>query len=147
MKLRAAITSVWFALLLLFAIAIAMAAAQTTAPVRARPVALTAEQRVELVQPLLVSGWQLTPDRDALVKTFVRKNFVSAFGLMTQVAMQSEKLNHHPEWSNIYKTVRIYECVWGRGGGEAHRRVGVVYSHGYITSICVCGGRILSHGN
>jgi len=35
-------------------------------------------------------------------------NFVSAFGFMTQVAIIAEKLNHHPEWSNVYNRVRIY---------------------------------------
>ncbi|MDP1539267.1 MAG: 4a-hydroxytetrahydrobiopterin dehydratase [Moraxellaceae bacterium] len=35
-------------------------------------------------------------------------NFVSAFGFMTQVAIIAEKLNHHPEWSNVYNKVQIY---------------------------------------
>ena len=35
-------------------------------------------------------------------------NFVHAFGFMTKVAIAAEKMNHHPEWSNVYKTVEIY---------------------------------------
>lgn len=49
----------------------------------------------------------LAEDGDAIAKTFNFKNFVQAFGWMTQVAMHAEKLNHHPEWSNVYKTVEV----------------------------------------
>lgn len=42
-----------------------------------------------------------------LNKTFQFKNFVYAFSFMTRVAIQSEKMNHHPEWSNVYKTVTV----------------------------------------
>lgn len=57
--------------------------------------------------PLLSNGWMHEPKRDALTKTFQFKNFVEAFGWMTQVAIHAEKLNHHPEWSNVYKTVEV----------------------------------------
>ncbi|MGI9295399.1 MAG: 4a-hydroxytetrahydrobiopterin dehydratase [Pseudomonadales bacterium] len=43
-----------------------------------------------------------------LYRQVVCKDFVSAFGFMTQVALLAEKANHHPEWSNVYKTVDIY---------------------------------------
>ena len=42
-----------------------------------------------------------------LHKTFVFKNFTQAFGFMTQSAIVSEKMDHHPEWSNVYKTVEV----------------------------------------
>ncbi len=45
--------------------------------------------------------------RDAIQKTFVFANFVDAFGFMTRAAIWAEKWNHHPEWSNVYKTVDV----------------------------------------
>ena len=53
------------------------------------------------------AGWAKTGDRDAVQKTFRFKNFVEAFGFMTKAAIWAEKLNHHPEWSNVYKTVNV----------------------------------------
>lgn len=44
---------------------------------------------------------------NTLEKTFVFKDFVDAFAFMTRVAMLSEKMNHHPEWTNIYNVVTI----------------------------------------
>jgi 4a-hydroxytetrahydrobiopterin dehydratase len=42
-----------------------------------------------------------------LKKTFAFKNFTQAFGFMAQVAIEAEKMNHHPFWSNVYNTVSI----------------------------------------
>ena len=53
------------------------------------------------------AGWETVEGRDAVKKTFVFKNFIEAFGFMTQAALWAEKLNHHPEWSNVYKTVNV----------------------------------------
>ena len=47
------------------------------------------------------------------------KNFVEAFGFITQVAIISEKLNHHPEWSNVYSKVTI-ELTTHDAGGVTH---------------------------
>lgn len=44
---------------------------------------------------------------EKLHRIFVLNNFVQAFGFMTQTAIVAEKMNHHPEWSNVYKTVRV----------------------------------------
>ena len=44
-----------------------------------------------------LKGWREVERRDAISKTFVFTNFVEAFGWMTRVALQAEKLNHHPE--------------------------------------------------
>ena len=52
-------------------------------------------------------GWTTTPGRDAITKTFYFKNFNAAFGFMTRVAMVAEKLDHHPEWSNVYAKVEV----------------------------------------
>ncbi len=68
---------------------------------------LTDADRAEHLTPLLDNGWVHDAARDAITKTFVFKNFVQAFGWMTQMAIHAEKLNHHPEWSNVYKTVEV----------------------------------------
>lgn len=65
-----------------------------------------AEREIELA-PLLKNGWAMVDGRDAILKTFQFKNFVEAFGWMTRAAIWAEKWNHHPEWSNIYKTVNV----------------------------------------
>ena len=49
--------------------------------------------------------WQLVDGK--LEKTFVFKNFIQAFGWMTQVAMHAEKLIHHPEWFNVWNKVEV----------------------------------------
>ena len=49
--------------------------------------------------------WQWSGDK--LMRSFVFDNFVTAFGFMTQVALLAEKLDHHPNWSNIYNSVHI----------------------------------------
>ena len=55
----------------------------------------------------MANGWEMVEGRDAIKKTYVFGNFVEAFGFMSQTALQAEKLNHHPEWSNVYKTVVV----------------------------------------
>ena len=59
------------------------------------------------LEPLLNGGWSYLSDRDAITKKFIFLNFVEAFGWMCKAAIESEKLNHHPEWSNVYKTVEV----------------------------------------
>ncbi|KZY39253.1 4a-hydroxytetrahydrobiopterin dehydratase [Roseovarius sp. HI0049] len=63
--------------------------------------------RKTTLEPLLEAGWEMDDERDAINKTYEFKNFVEAFGFMTQCAMWAEKWNHHPEWSNVYKTVKV----------------------------------------
>ena len=72
--------------------------------------------RQELIEPLLANGWTLDDHRDAIRKTYTFKDFVQAFGWMTQVAIHAEKLNHHPEWSNVYKTVEVLLSTHDAGG-------------------------------
>lgn len=54
-----------------------------------------------------LSEWSLRDDGLAIERTFVFKNFIQAFGFMSSAALEAEKLNHHPEWSNVYKTVNV----------------------------------------
>lgn len=59
---------------------------------------LTTTERHQLLQPLLQNNhWALVDQRDAIKKTFVFSDFPNAFSFMTQVAIQAEKSNHHPE--------------------------------------------------
>lgn len=60
-----------------------------------------------VLDPLLANGWALDPSRDAITKTYNFRNFIEAFGFMTRAALWAEKWDHHPEWSNIYKTVTV----------------------------------------
>lgn len=61
-----------------------------------------------------LNRWDAIDGRDAIGKSFRFRNFNTAWGFMTQVALQAEKLDHHPEWSNVYGTVDIllttHEC-------------------------------------
>lgn len=54
-----------------------------------------------------IPEWQVLEQRDAIARTFIFKNFNQAFSFMTRIAMQAEKLDHHPEWSNVYRTVEV----------------------------------------
>lgn len=63
-----------------------------------------------------LDSWQAEPARDAIVKTFAFANFVEAFGFMTKVALIAERMDHHPEWSNVYKTVNVLLTTHDAGG-------------------------------
>jgi 4a-hydroxytetrahydrobiopterin dehydratase len=63
-----------------------------------------------------LSGWSEVTGRDAIAKTFTFKNFNGAFGFMTRVALVAEKMDHHPEWSNVYKTVVVTLSTHDAGG-------------------------------
>jgi 4a-hydroxytetrahydrobiopterin dehydratase len=52
-------------------------------------------------------GWSAAEGRDAIVKTFRFKDFNEAFGWMSRVALAAEKLDHHPEWFNVYSRVEV----------------------------------------
>jgi len=58
--------------------------------------------------------WQVVDGK--LRREFVFRNFVEAFGFMTQVALVAERADHHPEWSNVYKTVRVALVTHESGG-------------------------------
>ena len=63
-----------------------------------------------------LSGWSEVAGRDALAKKFVFKDFNAAFGFMTRAALVAEKMDHHPEWSNVYKTVEVTLSTHDAGG-------------------------------
>lgn len=63
-----------------------------------------------------LEGWDLSDDGTSIVRTFVFRNFVEAFGFMTRAALAAEKLDHHPDWSNSYKTVRVALSTHDAGG-------------------------------
>ena len=75
---------------------------------------LAAEARKAALARL--SGWSEVSGRDAIAKTFTFKNFNEAFGFMTRAALVAEKMDHHPEWSNIYKTVNVTLSTHDAGG-------------------------------
>ncbi len=64
------------------------------------------ERKVRL-NPLLKSGWAMADGRDAITKSFRFKNFRKAFAWMTEMAMWAEKMDHHPEWYNVYNEMSV----------------------------------------
>ena len=63
-------------------------------------------EEVELKKALEeLRGWEIIDGK--LSKEFVFRDFNEAFGFMTRVALEAEKMNHHPEWFNVYNKVRI----------------------------------------
>jgi 4a-hydroxytetrahydrobiopterin dehydratase len=63
-----------------------------------------------------LQGWSMVSGRDAITKGFKFKDFNAAFGFMTRVALMAEKMDHHPEWSNVYKTVEVTLSTHDAGG-------------------------------
>ncbi|NML27561.1 4a-hydroxytetrahydrobiopterin dehydratase [Zoogloea dura] len=63
-----------------------------------------------------LDGWQETPGREAIAKTFRFKDFNAAFAWMTRVALMAEKLDHHPEWFNVYNRVEVTLSTHDAGG-------------------------------
>lgn len=68
---------------------------------------LTDDERAEQLPLLFAAGWVLLDERDAISKTFKFKDFTDAFGWMTRAAIWAEKMNHHPEWFNVYNSVEV----------------------------------------
>ena len=68
---------------------------------------LEGPDRAEALERLSQNGWAFVDGRDATQKTFKFKNFIEAFGWMTQMAIVAEKMNHHPEWFNVYNRVEV----------------------------------------
>jgi 4a-hydroxytetrahydrobiopterin dehydratase len=61
-----------------------------------------------------IPGWERTGDK--LARTFQFADFVTAFGFMASVALVAERMNHHPEWSNVYRTVNVALTTHDAGG-------------------------------
>ena len=71
-------------------------------------------QRAEALAGL--SGWAPVPGRDAIGKVFRFADFNAAFGFMTRVALLADKMDHHPEWSNVYNRVEVLLTTHDAGG-------------------------------
>jgi 4a-hydroxytetrahydrobiopterin dehydratase len=78
---------------------------------------LTAEARKDALQKL--AGWSEVPGRDAITKKYTFKDFNEAFGFMARAALVAEKMDHHPEWFNVYKTVEVTLATHDAGGVTA----------------------------
>lgn len=61
-------------------------------------------------------AWQAVPDRDAIRRELRFRDFSEAWGFMSRVALLAEQHNHHPEWSNVWSTVRVELSTHDAGG-------------------------------
>ena len=68
--------------------------------------------------------WHEVAGRDAIATTLTFADFGEAFAFMTRVALIAEKMNHHPEWSNVYKTVEV-TLTTHEAGGLTERDIGL----------------------
>lgn len=68
---------------------------------------LTQAERTASLPALGETGWGAVPDRDAIRKVWKFRSFIEAWGFMSRAALIAEKLNHHPEWSNVYNMVDV----------------------------------------
>ncbi|MGB0747576.1 MAG: 4a-hydroxytetrahydrobiopterin dehydratase [Magnetospiraceae bacterium] len=75
---------------------------------------LTGAERATALQDL--GDWAEVEGRDAITKTFQFTDFNEAFGFMSRVALTAEKMDHHPEWFNVYKTVTVTLATHDAGG-------------------------------
>ena len=63
-----------------------------------------------------LSGWKVAEGRDAIEKTYKFDDFGQAFGWMSRIALAAEKLDHHPEWFNVYSKVEVLLATHDAGG-------------------------------
>jgi 4a-hydroxytetrahydrobiopterin dehydratase len=63
-----------------------------------------------------LDGWTLDVGGKSISRKFDFRNFSEAFGFMTRAALAAEKLGHHPDWSNVYKTVTVTLSTHDAGG-------------------------------
>lgn len=76
--------------------------------------ALAGKERAAALAKL--TGWSEVKGRDAIHKTFTFRDFNAAFAFMTRAALMAEKMDHHPEWSNVYRTVEVTLSTHDAGG-------------------------------
>ncbi|MEB8433505.1 4a-hydroxytetrahydrobiopterin dehydratase [Cocleimonas sp. KMM 6892] len=76
----------------------------------------TSKATEQQIQEFLASHNQWQIKEQKLHREFVFKNFIQAFGFMTQAAIIAERDNHHPEWFNVYKTVKVDLTTHDAGG-------------------------------
>jgi 4a-hydroxytetrahydrobiopterin dehydratase len=72
------------------------------------------EHRLTKLNQELSEDWVMEGVK--IIKTFTFSDFISAFGFMSQVAIAAEKMNHHPEWSNVYNKVEVHLTTHEAGG-------------------------------
>ena len=70
---------------------------------------------IEDLENLTKNGWEKSADGVAIKKTFTCSSFIEALGWMVKAGVCAEKLNHHPEWSNVYKTVNVLLTTHDKG--------------------------------
>ena len=75
---------------------------------------LSGTARARALQEL--DGWGEAKGRDAITRSFQFKNFNRAFGFMSRVALVAEKMDHHPEWTNVYGRVEVTLSTHSAGG-------------------------------
>ena len=63
-----------------------------------------------------LTGWKAAAGRDAIEKTYKFDDFNQAFGWMSRIALAAEKLDHHPEWFNVYSRVEVLLATHDAGG-------------------------------
>jgi 4a-hydroxytetrahydrobiopterin dehydratase len=63
-----------------------------------------------------LTAWKMVDGRDAITRTLKFADFSAAFGFMSRVALAAEKLDHHPEWSNVWNRVEITLSTHDAGG-------------------------------
>ncbi len=78
---------------------------------------LTVAERAKLLPEL--SAWTVEAEDAALRRSFKFKDFSAAFAFMTRVAMLAERMDHHPEWSNVYNRVDVRLTTHDAGGLSA----------------------------
>ena len=77
---------------------------------------ISGTERDQALNSLAQNGWSLDSDRDAIKKPFKFKSFVDAFGWMSKMALVAERMNHHPEWFNVYNRVEVTLTTHDAGG-------------------------------
>ena len=75
---------------------------------------LSAKEKTAALAKL--KGWQKVKGREAIAKQFMFADFNATFAWMSRIAMMAEKMDHHPEWDNVYKTVTVVLITHDAGG-------------------------------
>jgi 4a-hydroxytetrahydrobiopterin dehydratase len=75
---------------------------------------LSGAERAKALSTL--SGWSELSGREAIAKSFKFRTFSEAFGFMARVALAAEKMDHHPEWTNVYNKVDVVLSTHSAGG-------------------------------
>lgn len=83
--------------------------------------ALTSEQRAAALAS--IPHWTYDESRRAFYRRIILKDFSAAMGLMVRVALEAEKADHHPEWSNVYNKLEIWLTTHDAGGDVSERDV------------------------